>query len=70
MAEETRLSRCVHAGKHLAQELNHSDQIAALKGYCTGLVLPLSRKSVDASSSIAAYGFLMARAKQSEPPMQ
>ena len=32
---------------HLAQELGHSDRIAGLKGYCTGLVLPLSRKSVE-----------------------
>jgi hypothetical protein len=31
----------------LAQELGHSDRIAGLKGYCTGLVLPLSRKSVE-----------------------
>src|SRR5471032_2707020 len=32
---------------HLAQKLGHSDRIAGLKGYCTGLVLPLSRKSVE-----------------------
>lgn len=32
---------------HLAQGLRHSDRHAGLKGYCTGLMLPLSRKSVE-----------------------
>src|SRR5579864_3994734 len=32
---------------HLAQELGHADRHAGLKGYCTGLVLPLSRKGVE-----------------------
>jgi len=32
---------------HLAQGLGHSDRHAGLKGYCTGLMLPLSRKSVE-----------------------
>jgi SRSO17 transposase len=32
---------------HLAQELGHADRHAGLKGYCSGLVLPLSRKSVE-----------------------
>jgi SRSO17 transposase len=32
---------------HLAQGLGHSDRDAGLKGYCTGLMLPLSRKSVE-----------------------
>lgn len=33
--------------EHLAQGLGHSDRDAGLKGYCTGLMLPLSRKSVE-----------------------
>lgn len=33
--------------EHLAQGLGHSDRHAGLKGYCTGLMLPLSRKSVE-----------------------
>jgi len=32
---------------HLAQGLGHSDRHSGLKGYCTGLMLPLSRKSVE-----------------------
>lgn len=32
---------------HLAQGLEHADRDAGLKGYCTGLMLPLSRKSVE-----------------------
>jgi SRSO17 transposase len=33
--------------EHLAIGLGHSDRHAGLKGYCTGLMLPLSRKSVE-----------------------
>ena len=33
--------------EHLAQGLKHADRHAGLKGYCTGLMLPLSRKSVE-----------------------
>jgi SRSO17 transposase len=32
---------------HLADGLGHMDRHAGLKGYCTGLMLPLSRKSVE-----------------------
>src|ERR1700756_3107080 len=32
---------------HLAQALGHADRHAGLKGYCSGLVMPLSRKSVE-----------------------
>jgi SRSO17 transposase len=33
--------------EHLAAGLGHVDRHAGLKGYCTGLMLPLSRKSVE-----------------------
>lgn len=33
--------------EHLAAGLGHADRHAGLKGYCTGLMLPLSRKSVE-----------------------
>jgi SRSO17 transposase len=33
--------------EHLADGLGHVDRDAGLKGYCTGLMLPLSRKSVE-----------------------
>lgn len=33
--------------EHLAMGLGHADRHAGLKGYCTGLMLPLSRKSVE-----------------------
>ena len=32
---------------HLCQGLGHADRHAGLSGYCTGLMLPLSRKSVE-----------------------
>jgi SRSO17 transposase len=32
---------------HLAQGLGHGDRHSGLRGYCTGLMLPLSRKSVE-----------------------
>ena len=33
--------------EHLSDGLGHSDRRAGLKGYCTGLMLPLARKSVE-----------------------
>ena len=33
--------------EHLAEGLGHADRRAGLRGYCTGLMLPLSRKSVE-----------------------
>ena len=33
--------------EHLADGVGHMDPHAGLKGYCTGLMLPLSRKSVE-----------------------
>ncbi|MBK7517435.1 MAG: IS701 family transposase [Betaproteobacteria bacterium] len=33
--------------EHLSEGLGHSDRHAGLKGYCTGLMLPLARKSVE-----------------------
>jgi len=33
--------------QHLADGLGHADRHAGLRGYCTGLMLPLSRKSVE-----------------------
>ena len=33
--------------EHVARGLGHSDRNAGLRGYCTGLMLPLSRKSVE-----------------------
>ena len=32
---------------HLSSGLGHLDRHAGLKGYCTGLMLPLTRKSVE-----------------------
>ena len=36
-----------HYMTHLAKGLGHADRHAGLSGYCTGLMLPLSRKSVE-----------------------
>lgn len=33
--------------EHLAEGLGHADRHSGLKGYCTGLMLPLERKSVE-----------------------
>ncbi len=33
--------------EHLSAGLGHADRHAGLRGYCTGLMLPLSRKSVE-----------------------
>jgi len=33
--------------EHVAEGLGHADRHAGLKGYCTGLMLPLARKSVE-----------------------
>ena len=32
---------------HLSERLSHADRHAGLSGYCSGLMLPLSRKSVE-----------------------
>ena len=32
---------------HLSEGLGHADRHAGLRGYCTGLMSPLSRKSVE-----------------------
>jgi SRSO17 transposase len=40
---------------HLAQGLGHADRHAGLTSYCTGLMLPLARKSVE---PMAARGSL------------
>jgi len=32
---------------HLSLALGHADRHAGLKGYCTGLMPPLARKSVE-----------------------
>ena len=33
--------------EHLAEGLRHADRHAGLRGYCTGLMLPIARKSVE-----------------------
>ena len=33
--------------EHLAQAVGHADRVAPLKAYCTGLILPGERKSVE-----------------------
>ncbi len=33
--------------EHLSLSLGHADRVAGLKGYCTGLMMPLERKSVE-----------------------
>jgi SRSO17 transposase len=40
-------ARFDHYLEHLSEGLGHSDRHAGLRGYCTGLMLPLPRKSVE-----------------------
>lgn len=64
---------------HLAAGLAHADRHAGLKGYCTGLMLPLSRKSVEpmaarmdplhASARHQALHHFVAQADWSDPEM-
>jgi SRSO17 transposase len=37
--------------EHLSEGLGHSDRHAGLRGYCTGLMAPLKRKSVEPMAS-------------------
>jgi len=37
--------------EHLSAGLGHSDRHAGLRGYCTGLMAPLKRKSVEPMAS-------------------
>ena len=39
------------APEHLSEGLGHSDRHAGLRGYCTGLMAPLKRKSVEPMAS-------------------
>lgn len=64
---------------HLADGLGHVDRHAGLRGYCTGLMLPLSRKSVEpmaahmdplhASARHQALHHFVARAQWSDQQM-
>ena len=36
---------------HLSEGLGHADRHAGLSGYCTGLMLPLLRKSVESMAA-------------------
>jgi len=65
--------------EHLAAGLGHADRHAGLKGYCTGLMLPLARKSVEpmaasidrerASARHQALHHFVARAEWSDEQM-
>ena len=44
MGESQRFEQFI---EHLAARLGHMDRHAGLKGYCTGLMLPLPRKRVE-----------------------
>ena len=41
------VERFNHYLDHLSEGLGHADRHAGLRGYCTGLMLPLARKSVE-----------------------
>jgi SRSO17 transposase len=46
---------------HLSQSLGHADRVAGLKGYCTGLMMPLERKSVEPMAAGLDPGHASAR---------
>ena len=41
-----------HYPEHLSEGLGHCDRHAGLRGYRTGLILPLSRKSVEPMAAL------------------
>ena len=43
---------------HLADGLGHADRHAGLTGYCTSLMLPLSRKSVEPMATGSTMRFV------------
>ena len=47
--------------EHLAEGLGHADRSAGLKGYCTGLILPGARKSVEPMAARVDPGHASAR---------
>ncbi len=47
--------------EHLSSALGHADRVAGLKGYCTGLMLPLERKSVEPMAAGIDPGHASAR---------
>ncbi len=47
--------------EHLAAGLGHSDRHGGLRGYCTGLMLPLARKSVEPMAARVDPGHASAR---------
>jgi len=65
--------------EHLCEGLGHADRHAGLKGYCTGLMLPLARKSVEpmaarvdpmhASARHQSLHHFVAKAEWSDPEM-
>lgn len=58
MSKPTRFDRYLN---HLSQSLGHADRIAGLKGYCTGLMMPLERKSVEPMAAGIDPGHASAR---------
>ncbi len=46
---------------HLCAGLGHSNRHAGLRGYCTGLMAPLERKSVEPMASHLAPGATRSR---------
>ena len=44
---------------HLMQGLGHADRHSGLIGYCTGLMLPLSRKSVEPMAVLSNSGLIL-----------
>jgi SRSO17 transposase len=46
---------------HLSLSLGHADRVAGLKGYCTGLMMPLERKSVEPMAAGIDPGHASAR---------
>lgn len=68
-----------HYMTHLAEGLGHADRHSGLSGYCTGLMLPLSRKSVEpmaarvdplhASARHQSLHHFVAKAQWSDPEL-
>src|SRR3954466_15001072 len=59
--------------ERLTEVIGHADRAGPLRDYCTGLLMPAERKSVErgfhphATLCIAAYGFLIAERARLPP---
>ena len=55
---------------HLGEGLGHADRQAGLRGYCTGLMAPLKRKSVEPMAAVTTVSTTAPRSSAAVPAPQ